>query len=79
MFSELRVEMDLAGSVTPEDMDEEDSDEKKRESSCALEARPDLKIRLKKPSGRTVLFHCSFPSAIEEESSTEGESSNLRA
>ncbi|KAL5104559.1 Complement component 1 Q subcomponent-binding protein mitochondrial [Taenia crassiceps] len=73
----LEVEMDLAGSVAPEDVESEGSEEKNQEEASLLEARPDLKIRLKKPSGRSVLFHCSLPSSDEEAATTENDSSDL--
>ncbi|KAL7064204.1 hypothetical protein AAHC03_05382 [Spirometra sp. Aus1] len=61
----MEVEMDLAGSIAPEDIDE--ADEPVKESEGPLDARPEFKIRLKKPSGRTVVFHCSFPSKYAED------------
>ena len=71
--------MDLAGSVTPEDVEgEEEGQGKDEEQLSSLEARPDLKIRLRKPSGRSVLFHCSLPSSVEEATTHEQDSSNLR-
>ncbi len=78
LFSVLEVEMDLAGSIAPEDLDEQEQQEKDQESTNPLEARPDLKIRLRKQSGRTVLFHCSFPVSLEESAGTDQDSSNLR-
>ncbi|CDS41723.1 Complement component 1 Q subcomponent binding [Echinococcus multilocularis] len=73
----LEVEMDLAGSIAPEDVENEEPEEKDQEEASPLEARPDLKIRLRKPSGRSVLFHCSLPSSAEEAASSEQDSSNL--
>ncbi|VDN14087.1 unnamed protein product [Dibothriocephalus latus] len=61
----LEVEMDLAGSIAPEDMDETEGPAKEPEGP--LDARPEFKIRLKKPSGSSVLFHCSFPSKFTED------------
>ncbi|VDL98045.1 unnamed protein product, partial [Schistocephalus solidus] len=72
----LEVEMDLAGSIAPEDIDE--TDDPVKESNGPLDARPEFKIRLKKPSGRSVLFHCSFPSKYSEDVSPGSEQkSNL--
>ncbi|BHF65501.1 Complement component 1 Q subcomponent-binding protein, mitochondrial [Sparganum proliferum] len=67
----MEVEMDLAGSIAPEDIDE--ADEPAKESEGPLDARPEFKIRLKKPSGRTVVFHCSFPSKYAEDAGPGGE------
>lgn len=69
--------MDLAGSVVPEDIESEEGQGKEEEQLPSLEARPDLRIRLRKPSGRSILFHCSLPSG-EEVTSPDQESSNLR-
>ncbi|VDK22477.1 unnamed protein product [Taenia asiatica] len=73
----LEVEMDLAGSIAPEDVENEGPEEKNQEEAPPLEARPELKIRLRKPSGRSVLFHCSLPSSDEEATTSEQDSSNF--
>ncbi|KAM3174283.1 hypothetical protein ACTXT7_010858 [Hymenolepis weldensis] len=73
----MEVEMDLAGSVVPEDVDAEESNDKDQETTASLDARPDIKIRLVKPSGRSVLFHCSFPSNNDDVQPTDGETSSL--
>ncbi|KAM7532650.1 hypothetical protein Aperf_G00000131020 [Anoplocephala perfoliata] len=73
----VEVDMDLAGSVAPEDIDSDDAHDKDQEAPASLEARPDLKIRLCKPSGRSVLFHCTFPSSADEVQSAEQETSSL--
>lgn len=70
--------MDLVGGIAPEDVENEGPEEKNQEDTSALEACPDLKIRLRMPSGRSVLFHCSLPSANEEATTSEQDSSNFR-
>lgn len=74
----MEVEMDLAGSVVPEDVDVEETNDKDQETTASLDARPDIKIRLIKPSGRSVLFHCSFPSNNDDVKPTDQETSSLR-
>lgn len=70
--------MDLAGSVVPENVDSEEAHDKEQETPASLEARPDLKIRLCKPSGRSILFHCAFPSSADEVQPAGQENSSLR-
>nr|CDS29003.1 Complement component 1 Q subcomponent binding [Hymenolepis microstoma] len=73
----MEIEMDMAGSVVPEDVDAEESNDKDEETATSLEARPDLKIRLIKPSGRSVLFHCSFPSNSDDAQPNDQDASSL--
>ncbi|VDD76702.1 unnamed protein product [Mesocestoides corti] len=73
----VEVKMDLAGSIVPEDVSENELQGKEQDAPSPLEARPDLKIRLRKPSGRSVLFHCSLPSSLEEPANSDQDTSNL--
>ncbi|KAG5446570.1 hypothetical protein CSKR_112375 [Clonorchis sinensis] len=68
----VEIEVDLAGSVNPEFDEAEDELSEKKEEAPTLEARPDIRIRLVKPAGRSVIFNCSFPSgATRQQASSE--------
>ncbi|VDQ12810.1 unnamed protein product [Trichobilharzia regenti] len=69
-----------SGSVSPGAAEDEDmaSSDRKPEEDVPLEARPDLRIKLTKPSGRAVIFNCSLPSREVEQQLTTEEENNLR-
>ncbi|KAM7532632.1 hypothetical protein Aperf_G00000130994 [Anoplocephala perfoliata] len=73
----VEVYMDLADSGDSEDIDSDDAHDEDQESSASLEACHDLIIRLRKPSGRSVRFHCTFDSSADEVQSAEQETSSL--
>ncbi|KAM7532646.1 hypothetical protein Aperf_G00000130954 [Anoplocephala perfoliata] len=75
----VEVYMELADSGDSEDVDSDDAHDEDQESSASLEAEAcyDLKIRLCKPSGRSVIFHCTFDSSADEVQSAEQETSSL--
>ncbi|CAH8625278.1 unnamed protein product [Dicrocoelium dendriticum] len=74
----VEVEINLAGSVNPEidEADGEMSSEKKDEVPT-LESRPDIRIRLTKPSGRSIVFNCSLPPRDLQQQQAESEDSNI--
>ncbi|VDP68524.1 unnamed protein product [Echinostoma caproni] len=46
----------------------------KKEDLPMLEAHPDIRIRLRKPSGKSVIFNCSLPSRdTRQQLSAEGD------
>ncbi|CAH8845865.1 unnamed protein product [Trichobilharzia szidati] len=70
------IEINLAGSVSPGAAEDDGvtSSDRKPEEDIPLEARPDLRIKLTKPSGRAVIFNCSLPSReVEQQLATEEE------
>ncbi|CAH8512315.1 unnamed protein product [Schistosoma intercalatum] len=71
------VEINLAGSVTPSISEDEMSTTEKSEDDTALEAHPDLRIKLTKPSGRSLVFNCSLPGHDTEKQLSEDESNDL--
>ncbi|GAA56910.1 oxysterol-binding protein-related protein 9 [Clonorchis sinensis] len=73
----VEIEVDLAGSVNPEFDEAEDELSEKKEEAPTLEARPDIRIRLVKPAGRSVIFNCSFPSGATRQQASS-ENSNIR-
>ncbi|VDP30456.1 unnamed protein product [Schistosoma curassoni] len=76
-FSFVDVEINLAGSVTPSISEDEMSTTEKSEDDTALEAHPDLRIKLTKPSGRSLVFNCSLPGHDAEKQLSEDESNDL--
>ncbi|KAA3682076.1 complement component 1 Q subcomponent-binding protein, mitochondrial [Paragonimus westermani] len=75
----VEIGINLAGSINPEmeDVEEEHPASDKKDDAPILEAHPDIRIRLVKPSGRSVVFNCSLPSR-DTRSQVESEDSNVR-
>ncbi|KAK4471175.1 hypothetical protein MN116_005568 [Schistosoma mekongi] len=72
------IEINLAGSVSPSaSEDDVSSTERTADDEFPLEAHPDLRIRLTKPSGRSVIFNCSLPTREVEKQLSEDDTSNL--
>ncbi|VDP31985.1 unnamed protein product [Schistosoma mattheei] len=65
------------GVVTPSISEDEMSTTEKSEDDTALEAHPDLRIKLTKPSGRSLVFNCSLPGHDTEKQLSEDESNDL--
>ncbi|XP_018645577.1 hypothetical protein Smp_181220 [Schistosoma mansoni] len=72
------VEINLAGSVSPSIPEDDVSAPEKMEDDAPLEAHPDLRIKLTKPSGRSLVFNCSLPGHDADKQLSEDESNNLR-
>ncbi|THD25465.1 Complement component 1 Q subcomponent-binding protein mitochondrial [Fasciola hepatica] len=72
--SRWSVDINLAGSVNPDIEDTENMPSDKKEDLPTLEAHPDIRIRLTKPSGKSVIFNCSLPSRdTQQQLSAEGD------
>ncbi|CAL8089368.1 unnamed protein product [Calicophoron daubneyi] len=71
----VEVQINLAGSINPDMEEEEDVGNPEKKDECpTLEAHPDIRIRLQKPSGRSVVFTCSLPSRdTRQQLSSEGD------
>ncbi|KAF7259145.1 hypothetical protein EG68_03544 [Paragonimus skrjabini miyazakii] len=74
----VEIGINLAGSINPEmeDVEEEHPASDKKDDVPVLEAHPDIRIRLVKPSGRSVVFNCSLPSR-DTRSQMDSENSNV--
>ncbi|CAH8511153.1 unnamed protein product [Heterobilharzia americana] len=75
----VNIEINLAGSVSPGTPEDElDEQIKKTEENIPLEAHPELRIKLTKPGGRSVIFNCSLPSREVEQQLSTDEPNTLR-
>ncbi|TNN12767.1 Complement component 1 Q subcomponent-binding protein isoform 2 [Schistosoma japonicum] len=72
------IEINLAGSVSPSASEDDVSNTERTTDEFPLEAHPDLRIKLTKPSGRAVIFNCSLPSRDVEKQLSDGDTSDLR-
>nr|CAX76877.1 Complement component 1 Q subcomponent-binding protein, mitochondrial precursor [Schistosoma japonicum]CAX76880.1 Complement component 1 Q subcomponent-binding protein, mitochondrial precursor [Schistosoma japonicum]CAX76881.1 Complement component 1 Q subcomponent-binding protein, mitochondrial precursor [Schistosoma japonicum]CAX76885.1 Complement component 1 Q subcomponent-binding protein, mitochondrial precursor [Schistosoma japonicum] len=71
------IEINLAGSVSPSASEDDVSNTERTTDEFPLEAHPDLRIKLTKPSGRAVIFNCSLPSRDVEKQLSDGDTSDL--